>query len=84
MSAPRRLSVLLAAGSVALLASGGLPTGTGRAVAAVSLAPPVVRAADLHDVSPRLADLVPVRPPVGREGFFEPELPDRLDGLRPT
>jgi len=79
------LSVLLAAGSIAVLASGGLPAGTGRAAAAVSLAPPVVRAADLHDVSPRLADLVPVRPPVGREGFFEPELPDRLDaGAQPA
>jgi uncharacterized repeat protein (TIGR01451 family) len=78
MVARRPLFALLAACSIASLAFGAVPSVGGRnASAAVSLAPPISRAAVLHDVSPRLADVIPVRARFGREGMFEPELPDR-------
>ena len=39
-----------------------------------SLAPPVVRSADLFDVSRPLSEFPPVKTTIGREGIFEPEL----------
>jgi uncharacterized repeat protein (TIGR01451 family) len=72
----------------AILASAFTVTSAARplvAVAASTLAPPVVRQADLFDVSKPLADLPPVVPKTGMEMLFEPELPDRPDaGSQPA
>src|SRR5205085_2838730 len=85
MLVSRRLLALVAASSLAFLAAASTPGRVGISVAATSLAPPVVRLADLHDVSPPLGSLSPVRAPFGREGIFEPELPDRPDtGKQPA
>ena len=60
MRSPRRRLVgLVAAGSVAFLALGGFATTGWVAAAPKSLAPPVVRSADLFDVSRPLSELPP-------------------------
>ncbi|MFL5779321.1 MAG: hypothetical protein ACJ761_10310, partial [Chloroflexota bacterium] len=84
MSAPRRFVVVVAAASLAAASLAG-SAAIDRPASAASLAVPIVRAADAHDVSAPLASLIPVRPPFGREGVFEPEIPERPDlGRQPV
>jgi uncharacterized repeat protein (TIGR01451 family) len=79
MSAKQRLLTLVAAfaaatsGMVPVASLGGIPGSPSYAFAATSIVPPIVRDADLFDVSPPLLDIQPIEPIVDTEEIFEPE-----------
>lgn len=74
MRALRRSLAILAACSLLAFPAAGATATTPSVALAPTIAPPVVREAEHHDTSDALADLDPVRPPVGsvlrKRGFL--------------